>query len=755
LSKQIAAQPTGTITLLRNISDRRSKKLMERKLPENSSPSHYNSSAGRRKAIVYPMVLACLVFAVFSNTLTNGFVFDDTSMIENNAAIRDSKYVRAYFMSPFFSVGQPVKGPILHDYYRPMVFVSYLANYSLHGLSAMAWHATNILLHVAVVMLLYLLFNKLKLGPGASLVAAALFAVHPAIADSVAGISGRSDPLCAIFFLASLACYISARQSRSVWGLVLLACSCVFFAGAVLTKENAIALPILLAAYEIFRPDAIEKRKLRFLCPFAVIAVTYVLWRSYVVPMSMTFSGGILDLALRLMAAAEISISYLLIAVFPHELGFETFTQRADSIADPRALVSTVAVFLCAGAIARLSRRFPRACFLTAWFFICLTPFFYFFLFHPGAEFFTPPHFLYFPLIGVAGLAGIGAARLAELAGAGGKKLRGTATLAATGCIVILFSFQTFERNTLWRDNFTFFTAMTKHAPRSPRTHIGMGNSFLMRDMPGYALSEYAAAWELARSEPNELFDGTDASPGSDDRPVVGRVEISNYYAAGALTGMGDAYSMLGETDNAIAAYRGARSENAFDATIHEKLARAYESKGLFDEAIDSYERALRIDRRLLKAAASLEIARGKKTVYEKAIRVYEKSLKNGLTDSAESLYTEALIARLSDEERLAEALFRMAIEKDPMHFGANMALGRILFERGECEIALGNFGLAFASRPASALAAYELAVTNLAIRDTLAAEQWAAKAYDLAPDPYYWDFLQGIRDGTKSEREN
>ena len=528
----------------------------------------------------------------------------------------------------------------------------------------------------------------------------------------------------------------------------------LFFAGSVLTKENAIALPILLCAYEIFRPDGIEKRKLRFLFPFAVIAVAYVLWRSYVVPVSMAFSGGILDLALRLMTAAKVAISYLLAAVFPHDLGFETFTQMAGSIAEPRALVSTVAIFLGAGAIARLSRRFPLACFLTTWFLICLIPFFYFFLFHPGPEFFTPPHFLYFPLIGIAGLAGMGTARLAEIAVAGGKRVRGTAVLVAAGIVVLLFSIQTFQRNTLWRDNFTFFSAMSKYAPRSPRTRIGMGSSFLMRDMPGYALSEYAAAWELARSEPNELFDSTDVLPGSDGKPVMGRVEISNYYAASALAGMGDAYRLLGETDNAIVSYIEARSENSFDATIHVKLARAYERAGLFDDAIDSYERALRIDRRLSRVVASLEIVREKKTVYEKARRVYEKALMSGRMDSAESLYSEALIARLSGEERLAEALLRMTIEKDPMHFGANMALGRILFERGECGIALGNFGLAFASRPASALAAYELAATNLAIRDTLAAEQWAAKAYDIAPDPYYWDFLLDIRSGKEAEIE-
>jgi tetratricopeptide (TPR) repeat protein len=724
---------------------------MERKLSADHSSFHFASLADKPKRLVYPLVLACLVFAVFSNTLMNGFVFDDTSMIEDNVAIRDPKYARVYFMSPFFSVGRPVQGPVLHDYYRPMVFVSYLADYSLHGLSPKAWHATNILLHMAAVLLVYALLIKLKLSLEAALAAAALFAVHPTVADSVAGVSGRSDPLCAIFFLGSLVCYISARQSTSARGLIALTFSCILFAGAVLTKENAIALPLVLTAYEILRPDGMERMKVRFLIPFALIAVAYAVWRSYVVPVSTAFPDTLRDFALRLMTAAEVAISYLLAAVLPHGLGFETFTRVVDAISDPRAAASTLAICIGGGAIAWLSRRFPLGCFLAAWYFICLTPFFYFFLFHPGPDLFTPPHFLYFPLIGIAGLAGSGAVRLAETAIAGGKRLRGTAAVVAAGCVVILFSIHTWQRNALWRDNFTFFTAMAKFAPRSPRIHIGRGNAFLRRGAPGYALSEYAAAWELARSDPVELFEGVDASPGNHDTPVTATVTIANHYAAGALTGMGDAYTLLGETANAIAVYEEARSQSGFDAAIHAKLAKAYERAGLFDKAIDSYEHALRIDRRLSKAAASLEIAREKKTVYETARNVYQKALKNSRTDSAESLYCEALIARLSGEKRLAEALFRKTIEKDPTHFGANMALGRILFERGECDLALGNFGLAFASRPTSGLAAYELAVANLAIRDTLAAEQWAAKAYDLTPDPYYWEFLQEMR-GRKND---
>ncbi len=74
---------------------------------------------------------------------------------------------------------------------------------------------------------------------------------------------------------------------------------------------------------------------------------------------------------------------------------------------------------------------------------------------------------------------------------------------------------------------------------------------------------------------------------------------------------MGDAYQVMGETENSIFSYTEALSDNAFDSTIHLRLGRAYEHTGRFDRAIDSYERALRLDKSLRGAVSSLQIARG------------------------------------------------------------------------------------------------------------------------------------------------
>jgi tetratricopeptide (TPR) repeat protein len=530
----------------------------------------------------------------------------------------------------------------------------------------------------------------------------------------------------------------------------MLASSCALFSVALLSKENAIVVPLLIAIYELLRPDGAEERKLKLILPFCAIAAAYMLWRSQIVPASLSFSGGLTELCLRLMTAARIAGSYFHMALLPHDLGFETYTSITDSIGDPKALAWVVAVILAVGAVAWLSRRNPKLGFFAIWFFACLTPFGYFVLFHPGPELFTPPHFLYLPLVGLVGIAGAGLAGLMKKNGSKPWLARPKAGFALAGLAVLLFSAQTMQRNTTWRDNFTFFTAMRKHAPQSARIRIGLANALMTRGQPAHALAEYAAAWKLARSEPEEEPEYLSAPPEAEG--VVGRLKISNYYAAVALAGMGDAYRLLGEHENSTTSYERALSENAFDSIIHLKLARAYEHVGRFDEAIKTLERGLRIDPKLPGAASLLEIVREKENVYDEAESVRRKALQAGQADSPESLYSQALIARLSGKGPLAEALLNETLRKDPAHFGANMALGRILHKRGETPAALGNFGAAFAEDPTSALAAYSLAEANLALQDTLAAEQWAAKAYELSPEKRYLDFLEAVRDGEDSQ---
>ncbi len=699
---------------------------------------------------VLATLLAILVFIVFENTLSNGFVFDDVSMIQHNPAIRSLSHARLYFTRPFFSVGQAMTGPVQYDYYRPMVFMSYLADYLAWGLVPWGYHLSNIFLHAAATVLVFLLLVRLRLKATVSFIAAALFGVHPALADSVAGVSGRSDPLCAVFFLTSVYCYVGARQRAPRGAKPMLLCACAAFVLALLSKENAIAIPIVLTAYEIIRPDgsAGETARLRVkpLVPIYSIALVYFLWRSHVVPSPTPLPVEGVELARRLMTAAQAAASYLGLMFLPSNLGFETFIPMLDTVATPQVVVAEGALLLLLGGALLSFRSSPRVSFFLLWFFACLLPFSYFFLFHPGPSFFTPPHFLYFPSIGLAALWALAIVNLAQsnVWRSGGWQWR--ALLAWPAITIMFFSVQTIRRNTEWRDDLTFFSAMVRYAPKSIRVHIGLANTLLNAGQTAGALAEYATAYELTRSRPDESAAPEPNAPQGAEGEVKGRLVIANYYAAAALSGMGDAHQMMGETGEAVRSYKMALRENAFDSTIYLKLAHAYERAGRFDDAIVSYERAVKLDKNQAEAAFSLQVALTKKEVYDQAKRVYLTAHLSRQQGSADGLYGEAVMLRLSGKQEAAAALLREALKKKPSHFGANMALGQILSEQGEHEEAFASFSAAFASRPTSALAAYELALTSVALGDTLAAELWASKAYELEPDRFYENFLDDIK---------
>ncbi|RJP17077.1 MAG: tetratricopeptide repeat protein [Candidatus Abyssobacteria bacterium SURF_5] len=687
------------------------------------------------------MLLLILVFVVFSNTLANDFVFDDSSMIKNNPAIRSPRYVKLYFIRPFFSVGQPVTGPVDYDYYRPLVLVSYLLDYLLWNGSPGGYHLTNIVLQSISAILFFLVLCRLNVAAPVSFFAAVLFAVHPAIADSVAGVSGRSDPLCALFLLSAFYCFLMMKQASQRAKRVWLAGLSLCYLSALMTKENAIAFPFLLGAYELLKPNPARSEKslrdtLNTLLPSFTIAVAYFLWRNTVINSSFSLRerGELLQ---RSATSAVVAAEYLLMAFVPGNLYFERFTRQVETVLSPRAVVSVAVLLILFLAALFLRKRHAHMSFFILWFFIFLLPFSYFFLFVPESIFFTPPHFLYFPLMGLTAAAALA-----------GNHVRGylrgrrqsSLFLACGALIPCLLAVQTIGRNGDWRDEFTFFSKMLRHDPLNARTYIGMGNTLLARGQMGHALARYAQAYELSDPLRNER-----AGP-FPDGAKEGMIAISNYHAAAASAGMGDAYFALGEPENAVEMYLAALEQNAFNSVIHYKLGRAYEYIGSLEKALASYDRALRLDKNLSGARASREIILLKKEVYDQAKRVYLTSHLSGREKSADAYYGEAIMIRLSGKGEVAEALLREAVKEDPFHFGANLALGQILSERGANEEALGNFSIAYASVPTSAVAAKELALTSLVLKDTLGAVRWAAKAYELAPDQYYEQFLWDVQ---------
>ena len=125
---------------------------------------------------------------------------------------------------------------------RPLLKASYTFNWIFGGFSLF-----NIAFHAMNAALLFLVGEKLFGDRRAALIAALLFALHPAQTEAVTYISGRSSSLMAMFYLGAMLAYLRGAH----WAV-----SSVLFVLAVATRETAVTLPAALLLCEVCRGTA-------------------------------------------------------------------------------------------------------------------------------------------------------------------------------------------------------------------------------------------------------------------------------------------------------------------------------------------------------------------------------------------------------------------------------------------------------------------------------------------------------------------
>lgn len=126
---------------------------------------------------------------------------------------------------------------------RPLLKASYTLNWTL-GQGEFGFHLFNVVVHAFNAVLLFLIGKDLFKNHGAAMLAALLFALHPAATEAVTYISGRSSSLMASFYLVALLAYLRGTH----WGVssFLFLCACA-------VRETAVTLPAALLLAEAAR----------------------------------------------------------------------------------------------------------------------------------------------------------------------------------------------------------------------------------------------------------------------------------------------------------------------------------------------------------------------------------------------------------------------------------------------------------------------------------------------------------------------
>ena len=196
------------------------------------------------------LLLLLLAFLPYLNSLADGFVYDDQFQVVANPYVHSFRYLGRIFGGTVWTF-QGVGG--ISNYYRPMMTLAYLACYKLFGPIPFGFHLLNVILHAGVVLLLFAVTRRLFGDHRLALVAAGLFAIHPIHTESVSWIAGVTDLELAFFFLLTFLLYLGLPQAEaSGKGLQRQLLVLGAYVLALLSKEQALVLPAVAAAYEHF-----------------------------------------------------------------------------------------------------------------------------------------------------------------------------------------------------------------------------------------------------------------------------------------------------------------------------------------------------------------------------------------------------------------------------------------------------------------------------------------------------------------------
>jgi hypothetical protein len=216
--------------------------------------------SGTRSAARDAAGIALIAIAAYLPVLWTGFTSDDFFILARLKEFGGLQHPLAYFSALGF-----------FEYYRPLTFLSHALDWSVWGANPAGFHLTSLVLHVVNSALVYGIGRQLG-DRTAAIVAALLFALHPASHEAVYWMSARFDLLATCLTLASALLILGT--TRGYWLGVAT------FGLALLAKESAIALPVIVVAGDVIVRRLDGHQTIRRLVPLVVVVGAYAALRS-------------------------------------------------------------------------------------------------------------------------------------------------------------------------------------------------------------------------------------------------------------------------------------------------------------------------------------------------------------------------------------------------------------------------------------------------------------------------------------------
>ncbi len=451
---------------------------------EGPRGSERQGSPRRLDAVIVGLGLL-LIGATFAPTLGFDFVsWDDPIHVTENPLVVGGREV---------ALKERLLTPHL-GYPTPLTVMSYQVEHAIFGLDPAPYHATNVLLHLIVCLLVFAMGRRLGLGAVGAGVAMIVFGLHPMVAEPVSWVTGRKDLLAALLCLGAALEFtrrpFEVRRPRTWAALVM-------FVMAALSKPVSLFLAPLLFVWHLARRREGVRAALVACAPLFVFA-------ALLFPVALVGQGATDSLrtehgALSVLREAWYALGFHQgLLIFAHEPSVKYIPAQWPPPFDP---VVDLMPLAWAAALALLVKAAPARHRPAAMVAICWAALSYL----PSSSLipltrYLADVYLYMPLMGLGWLLGAVVERR-EIEGLDRRErlMMGGAALALSALLVAL----TLPSSARWRDSVSLWGSAYALYPGDMRLCRNTGNGYFSRKQFDLALRQYVHCAE--RFGPDDL----------------------------------------------------------------------------------------------------------------------------------------------------------------------------------------------------------------------------------------------------------
>jgi protein O-mannosyl-transferase len=534
--------------------------------------------------------------------------------------------------------------------WHPLTWLSHMLDCQFYGLRPGGHHVTNVLLHAANAVLLFLVLRRMTSTTWQSALVAALFAIHPLRVESVAWIAERKDVLSGFFFMLTLwayvkyvsgaRCQVSGGEANAKGQMLkaktlqpsafslqpcLWYCLTVFFfALGLMSKPMLVTVPFVLLLLDYWplnrvpgvrcqvsgaetpssnltpRPSHLTLlvEKLPMLA-LVVVSAALSIWAQ--AQMNTIVTTAKLPLLSRLANTVVSYVVYIGQMVFPDQL-VAYYPHPFDGLPQSVILGSVLALTVITVAAILLRRRFP--CLPVGWFWYLgmLVPVIG--LVQVGEQSHAD-RYTYLPQIGLYLVIAWG---LGEVSSRWSRS-KWFLTLGGIICLVVLATCA-WRQTQYWKNSEILWKRTLACTPPNWAVENYLGDYLSDNGRPDEAIAHFRRAAELSPDTPAVRFNlGYALYQGSQMAEAQKELEAAlelNPEMTDARIGLGVVLYSLGKIEPAIRQYQQVLARNPTNTAALSNLGVALESLGRIDEAISLYRRALEIDPALADAQRNL-----------------------------------------------------------------------------------------------------------------------------------------------------